>query len=109
LSEATKEESSFFLTHVQLVRKANWGASIRHNEVNNTLAILQKPLRMRKTVRKRQWAAEKREHKNRQMQTVYRRRNSSVLHILHEYAPQEQHPNHVLNNVNAPIFMSKQE
>jgi len=48
LSEATKEESSFFLTHVQLVRKANWGASIRHNEVNNTLAILQKTVKKAK-------------------------------------------------------------
>ena len=46
---------------------------------------------------------------NRCFKTTNTTENPFLSHVLHEYTAQEQRPNNIHNNVNAPIFMSKQE
>ena len=51
----------------------------------------------------------KRGHKIDTLKQLTQQKNPFFSHVLHEYTAQEQRPNNILNNVNAPIFMSKQE
>ena len=51
----------------------------------------------------------KRENKIGTLKQLIQQKNPFFSHVLHEYTAQEQRPNNILNNVNAPIFMSKQE
>ena len=51
----------------------------------------------------------KREYKIDALKQLIQQKTLSFSHVLHEYTAQEQRPNNILNNVNAPIFMSKQE
>lgn len=80
-----------------------------YNKVNNTLVTSQELVE-----KAEYWVAKatdkrKRGDKIETLKQLIQQKNPFFSHVLHEYTAQEQRPNNILNNVNAPIFMSKQE